>query len=117
MTYAELDQLSHQFAMRQLLRTSTETEFEFNIVDEDEVELHRYRRVADEVLETPLGKLNTIKLQRIREESDSRTTEIWLARDWDLLLVRIDQVNGSGLRIKLELDRAAVAGVEVTALP
>jgi hypothetical protein len=114
---SELDQLSHQFALRQLIRAGSETEFEFDLIDEDEVETLRYRVIADEVLQTPLGRLNTVKLERVREAADDRVTAIWLARDWDLLLVRIDQVSASGLSIKLELEQAIVGTVEVTALP
>jgi hypothetical protein len=73
--------------------------------------------IADEVLQTPLGRLNTVKLERVRAASDDRVTAIWLARDWDLLLVRIDQVSASGLSIKLELEHAIVGEDEVTALP
>lgn len=117
LTGSELDQLSHQFVLRQLIQSSTLTEFEFNLIDEDEVETHRYRVIADEVLQTPLGRLNTVKLQRVRAAEDDRQTIIWLARDWDLLLVRIDQVSASGLSIKLELEQAIVGEAEVTALP
>lgn len=112
-----MDPLSYQFALRQLLIAgNTEEEIEFFLIDGDEVELHQYRLLADEVLPTPLGNLNTSKLERVREASDERVTTIWLARDWNFLLARIEQVSGSGLRIELELEYATIAGEAVSAL-
>lgn len=112
-----MDELSYQFALRQLLIAGTTAEvLEFQLIDGDEIELHQYRLLADEVLLTPLGELNTIKLERMREDSDERATTIWLARDWNFLLTRIDQVSGSGLRIELELENATVDGELVSAL-
>lgn len=111
-----MDQLSYQLAIRQALMDSTEDEttFAFEIVDGDAIEMQEYRIVAEETISTPLGELNTVKLERVREDSDERVTEIWLALDWDFLLTRIEQINSSGLRISLELKSAELDGNTVT---
>lgn len=112
-----MDELSYQFALRQsLISGTTAEELEFQLIDGDEIELHQYRLLADEILLTPLGELNTVKLERVREASDERVTTIWLARDWNFLLTRIEQVSGSGMRIELELESATVDGEPVSAL-
>lgn len=112
-----MDELSYQFALRQsLISGTTEQELEFQLIDGDEIELHQYRFLADEILLTPLGELNTVKLERVRDADDERATTIWLARDWNFLLTRIEQVSGSGLRIELELENATVDGEAVSAL-
>ncbi|NQV71298.1 MAG: DUF3108 domain-containing protein [Pseudohongiella sp.] len=118
-----MDPLSYQFALRQRLLSATaeevsamELDLEFQLIDADEIEHHQYRLLGDEVLLTPLGELNTVKLERVREASDARETTIWLARDWNFLLARIEQVNRSGLRIKLELTSAAIDDELVSAL-
>lgn len=64
------------------------------------------------MLATPLGKLDTINTGA---DSDERGTEIWRAEKWFFLLTPIEQVNSSGLRIKLELESATVAGKSVVA--
>ncbi len=117
LTEGVLDQLSYQFALRQALpeTSAIDTEFEFSLIDADEIETQRYRVMGDELLTTPLGDLNTVKLERLREESDGRVTEIWLAREWNFLLTRIEQVSGSGLRISLQLESAEMDGTSVTA--
>lgn len=112
-----MDELSYQFALRQRFNSGTiSEEVEFQLIDGDEIEAHQYRLLGDEILSTPLGELNTIKLERIREDSDERTTTIWLARDWNFLLTRIEQISGSGLRIELELEQATVGGEAVSPL-
>ena len=107
-----MDQLSYQLAIRQALidTTEDETTFSFEIVDGDAIEMQEYRLVGEEDISTPLGELSTLRLERVREASDERVTEIWLAQDWDFLLTRIEQLNNSGLRISLELKSAELGG-------
>ena len=107
-----MDQLSYQVAIRQALmdKTEDETSFSFGIVDGDAIEIQEYRLVGEEITSTPLGELSTLKLERVREASDERVTEIWLALEWDFLITRIEQLNSSGLRISLELKSAKLDG-------
>ncbi|MFT7470547.1 MAG: hypothetical protein ACI8XU_000436 [Kiritimatiellia bacterium] len=110
-----MDQLSYQVAIRQALIDNTdETSFSFGIVDGDAIQMQEYRVVGEEVISTPLGELSTVKLERVREASDERVTEIWLALEWDFLLTRIEQLNSSGLRISLELKSAVLDGNTVS---
>lgn len=115
---AVLDQLSFQAALRQAVRRNNgeQSSFTFELIDGDEIDSHEYRIVGSERLDTPLGALNTLKLERLRALNDERVTEFWLAEDWDFLLVRLEQVNSSGLRIRLELSEAEIAGTQVRAL-
>ena len=110
-----MDQLSYQVAIRQALIDNNEigSTFSFGIVDGDAIEMQEYRLVGEEIISTPLGELNTLKLERVREASDERVTEIWLALEWDFLLTRIEQFNSSGLRISLELKSAVLDGTTV----
>lgn len=114
------DQLSHQFALRQIfVNKKTETnsgEHEFLLIDGDEVEIHRYSVIGEEILITTLGSLSTVRLERIQEDSESRKTSIWLAKDWGYLLARIEQINDSGLRIEFDLENAVLGGKQVEAL-
>ena len=57
--------------------------------------------IANEVLETAIGPLNTVKLQRIRED-EKRQTVMWLATDWDYLAVKLEQIeNGDSHQMKI----------------
>ena len=111
-----LDQLSYQAALALELDQIRQEDIEFQLVDGDRIETHRYHIMGPERLETPLGYLNTTKLERIREGNSERKTFIWLADDWEYLLARIEQVNPGGLRIELELENALLGGQQVTPL-
>ena len=112
-----MDQLSYQVALRQALIDNSDSEaiFSFDIIDGDAIEMQQYRLVGEEILSTPLGELNTLKLERVREASDQRASKIWLAVDWNFLLTRIEQQNNSGLQIVLELKSAELNGEIVRA--
>ena len=110
-----IDQLSYQLVMRQTLMNNSGSgaTFSYDIIDGDAIETQQYRIVGKEFLSTPLGELNTLKLERVHEATDERATEIWLAVDWNYLLTRIDQLNSSGLRVVLELKSAELNGEKV----
>ncbi|MEQ8955946.1 MAG: DUF3108 domain-containing protein [Gammaproteobacteria bacterium] len=111
------DLLSHQLAMRLQLGTNKDLqeEYAFTLIDGGELEEHRYRMLGEEVLDTAMGKLNTVKLQRIRENTD-RVTTVWLATDWEYLLARIEQQNGR-MRIELNIRAAEMNGQPINPLP
>ena len=113
LTSGVMDELSHQFALRQQIKKGNTDTLEFQLIDGDEIELHRYRLVGKEVLNTALGKLNSTQIELAQVESNERTTKIWLADDWQYLLIKIEQLNKSGLSIKLELESATVSGKKV----
>ena len=111
-----LDKLSYSVRLAQDLRQPGVSEFHYRVLDEDEIKEHIYRVLAEEVLSTPLGKLNTVKVERVREDDSPRSTTVWLARDWDYLLVRLEQVSRSGTKTELMLESATVADSEVKGL-
>ncbi len=111
-----MDELSHQFALRLQIQRGETEKLEFQVIDEDEIEANRYRLLGKEVLNTALGRLNSTQLELQQAEGSERTTKIWLADDWQYLLIKIEQEDQSGLHIKLELENATVAGETVEPL-
>ncbi len=112
-----LDQLSYQQALANDIANGKQSNLEYHLIDGPEIESHSFRLLGTEVLETPMGNFNTLKLERIRAQDSGRSTIIWLATDWDYLLAKIEQTNSSGLQIQLQLTNALVAGEQVVALP
>jgi hypothetical protein len=114
-----MDPLSYQEAFRLSLadNPAMNSILDFELIDGDKIEHQQYQIVAREVLDTALGALNTVKLERIRDADDERVTEIWLATDWGYLLARLEQINNSGLHIVLELESAALDGAAVRGMP
>lgn len=84
------DVFSYQEKLRQELQASQNRFLQrsLNVLERDKVRQHSYRHVANVWLRTPLGYLRTQKIERVRENSEKSTT-IWLARDWDYVIVKI----------------------------
>jgi hypothetical protein len=111
-----LDRLSFSVRLGRDIADHGLSEFRYQILDGDEFDEHHYRVLGEEVLNTPLGALRTVRIERIRDPNSERRTRFWLASDWDYLLVRLEQVNGAGRLTELQLESATVAGTAVTEL-
>jgi hypothetical protein len=111
-----LDKLSFNEQIAQDIADRGLSEFQYTVIDEDETDEHLYRVSAEEILDTPVGPLNTIKIERVRAADSRRRTTVWLAKDWNYLLVRFEQVSGSGTETQLLLESATMAGSAVTGL-
>lgn len=84
------DEISYQLQMK-LDLAAGKTEMKYYLIDHKKRDkLYHFKVVANETIEVPAGKIKTVKLQRIRKNSD-RLTEFWLAPDLGYLLVRIRQ--------------------------
>lgn len=85
----------------------------FTVVDRKKLKTYRVELVGRDTQKTPIGVLNTIHLKQFRpDRPDGNDTHIWLAADWNCLLVRLDQKDGSDT-VSLKLVKATVNGVEV----
>ena len=111
-----LDKLSYSVQLGQDIANKALEEFHYQVLDEDGFYDHLYQITTQEILDTPLGKLNTVKIERIRESDSLRRTTVWLASDWDYLLVRLEQISGSSNETELTIESATMDGAEVTGL-
>jgi hypothetical protein len=109
-----MDRLSFSVRLGRDIADHGLSEFRYQILDGDEFDEHHYRVRGEEILNTPLGALRTVHIERIRDPGSERRTSFWLASDWDYLLVRLEQVNGAGRLTELQLESAIVAGTTVT---
>ena len=87
----------------------------FTVVNYKRLKTYRVELVGRDQQKTPAGVLNTIHLKQFRpDKRDGKDTQIWLAADWNCLLVRLDQYDDDDL-YSLKLVKAKVNGVEVKA--
>jgi len=82
-----LDKLLYQYALMRDLQAGRKT-LSYDIADGGELKTYVFERMGSESIATPLGRLQTEKLQRIH---GSRRTVIWCAATLDYLPVRIEQ--------------------------
>ncbi|AYC32155.1 DUF3108 domain-containing protein [Pseudomonas cavernae] len=86
----------------------------YQVVDGDEVETYDFRVLGEEVVETKAGLIDAIKVERVRDPTQSnRKTVLWFAKDWDYLLVRLQQVEKDGKEYQIMLQDGTVDGKPV----
>ena len=74
----------------------------FPVVDKDHVGEQRYVEGARESLSLPAGRIDSVRVDRQRDDS-KRTTTIWFAPQRDWLPVQIEQVEKNGETITMRL--------------
>lgn len=110
-----LDKLSAQLQLRQDLVNKRSLR-DYQVADGGKLKTYSYIVLGEEVLETSLGKLNTVKIRREKANSTKRSTIFWLAKDWDYLLVKLRQQEKNGKQYEINLASASIAKVAVQGL-
>lgn len=109
------DELTTFLVLRQRLEQG-DREIEFDVLDRDRIETHHYRVLDEEPLHTALGDFDTVHVARLREEGSKRSTEFWLARDYDYVLLKLEQTEPDGRSIGLDITGGMVNGMSLQAL-
>lgn len=87
---------------------------DFQLVDRNKLKTYHVELVGRETLKTEAGTLNTIHLRQYRpDKRDGKDTQIWLAADWNCILVRLDQYDKDDL-YTLKFVKAKINGTDVT---
>ena len=96
------DKLSYQVWMRQHLLEGQQPQ-SYVIADKKRLKTYNFEVLGEEILETKLGKVNTLKLKRDRGPDAERQTIFWLVPEWDYLLAQIEQTErGKTYRVKIK---------------
>ena len=105
------DQLGAQLQLWLDLRAG-KTHMEYIIPDDDEdddFKNYEFAVLREETLDTErFGELETVLVERVRDEDSPRTTHIWFVPEWDHLLVRLDQLNTEGENFRIRLRKATL---------
>jgi len=111
------DKLGYQLQMRlDLIRNPDLQHLEYAVTNGVRNRTYTFNFLDEEILETPLGKIRTRKFNRTGDDDD-RQVVVWVAPDWDFLLVRIDQTKETGGKTeRMILKSAKIAGKEVAGL-
>lgn len=101
------DKLSYQIQLQQDLLNGHKN-FSYQIADGGRLKEYKFVTLGEEILDTPLGKVATIKVKRSRD-NDERVTYAWLAKEWNYLLVRLQQEE-KGSKYTIYIHKATVDG-------
>ena len=108
-----LDKSTYQIALQEAVATG-EKSMSYQVVDGDEIETYDFRVLGDEQVSTKAGRIDAIKVERVRDPTQSkRQTILWFAKDWDYMLVRLHQVEKDGKEYQIMLEEGTVDGKAV----
>ncbi|MGH8105755.1 MAG: DUF3108 domain-containing protein, partial [Arenimonas sp.] len=98
-----LDRHAVTVAVMQDLSEGKRGDLLYSVADRDELQTHLYRVIGNEKMQTALGSLNSVKVQRIRETSNGRVTTLWLGTDKQFVPLRIEQKEADGDVIQMQI--------------
>ena len=102
-----LDVMSHKLQLRKDISNGGKN-LSYTVISKGKLKQYHYRLVGHEVLKTPLGPLNTVLIERVTQ-SESKYTKIWLASDWDHLIVRLQKMD-RGEKQEMVITRGSLNG-------
>lgn len=94
----------------------------FNVATTKGLRQLSYRMVARETVKTPWGKVEALRVERVRNEDDKRQSTLWIAPSLDYVMVKMEHVEKLGVRgsvvLKtLEMAADAMAPATTSAAP
>lgn len=112
-----LDMLSHQEQLRLDMALASKPlqgkTFDYDIVKKGKLSHYQYRVGGTEVIDTEAGPIDCIRIDKI-EDDDDRQTRVWLAKNWDYIIVRLDHEE-KGSTNTMELVGGTINGKKVIA--
>ena len=108
-----LDKSTYQLALQRDVEAGKKS-MSYQVVDGNDVDTYDFRVIGPEVVETKAGKVDAIKVERVRDPTQNkRITEMWFAKNWDSLLVKLRQVEKDGKEYNIMLLDGTVNGKPV----
>ena len=107
------DKSSYQLALQRDIAKG-KTSMSYQVLDGDELDTYDFRVLGEESVETKVGTVDAVKVERVRDPTQSkRKTILWFAKDWDYLLVRLQQVEKDGKEYQIILESGSVNNKDV----
>ncbi|KIH82294.1 DUF3108 domain-containing protein [Pseudomonas batumici] len=108
-----LDKSTYQLALQRDVAAGKKS-MSYQVVEGTDTDTYDFRVLGSEKVSTKAGSVDAIKVERVRDPTQNkRTTVMWFAKDWDYLLVRLQQVETDGKEYNIMLQEGTVAGKEV----
>jgi Protein of unknown function (DUF3108) len=99
-----LDQHSLTLALMADLRAGKNAgSLVYPIVNKGKLESNTFKIAGTQILSTALGKLNTVRVDRVRESSNGKSTSIWFASDRNFVPVMFQQLDENGDDIEMRI--------------
>jgi len=90
------DKFSYMIALMQDLEHGKQI-IEYKIADGGHLKTYQFKVLKNEIITTPVGEFNTIKLQCIRTGKKNRVTYLWLLPEKHYLPIKIERHKGDNV--------------------
>jgi hypothetical protein len=100
-----MDKLLYQLAIMHDLKAGR-SDLAYTIADGGKIKTYNFELLGEETISTPLGKLDTIKVSRLRVNS-KRETVFWCAEKLHFLPVRVENIETDGGKTTVLIDSIA----------
>jgi hypothetical protein len=98
-----LDRHAVSIALMQDLAAGRQGDLEYAVAEKREVQTHRYRTAGTASVDTPMGAMQAVRVDRVRESGDGRSTQFWLSGRHGYLPVRMLQKEPDGESIEMRI--------------
>ncbi|WP_404363456.1 DUF3108 domain-containing protein [Marinobacter sp.] len=102
-----LDPMGYQLQLRQDLKAG-KTQMEYQVTDDGDFDRDEFAVIGRETLDTELGQVSTVKVEKVRAPRKKRSTVMWFAPELDYLLVRLVQIESNGSRYEINIEDANI---------
>lgn len=109
-----LNTLTYQVKLRQDLINQSD-KLNYQVIHRGKLKNYRFRASGHELLETPIGLVKALRVDRIREDS-KRETALWFAPQMDYLLVKLWQREKDGEEYEISLKEGSLNGLNLASL-
>ncbi|MBT4521277.1 MAG: DUF3108 domain-containing protein [Halieaceae bacterium] len=110
-TEGTLDRMSQQEQLRLLLLNdpTPKDDIVITVADGKRVKSYQLVFIGEELLDTPLGPVQTLHFERVHKDSE-RSSNTWLAPAWDYMMVKTVHVE-DGKPVEATLTKANIDGI------
>lgn len=98
-----LDPLGYQLQLHQDIRAGI-TDVTYTVIDKGRYDEDHFAVIGMDTLDTRLGAVDAIKVEKVRGEGSHRETLMWFAPQWDHLLVRLTQREPDGTEYEIHIE-------------
>ena len=92
-----LDKLLYQYALMRDLRNN-QAEIAYEVTDGKKMKKYNFAIMEEEFVKTPLGPLQTVKLQKVKHDDNSKLI-IWAAPSLKFLPVKVESTDDDGTMV------------------
>ena len=94
------------------LTTQKTSSLHYPLITKGRQKVYHFKILGEEVLETLLGKITTLKIKKLYK-NDKRETLLWFAPKWNFALVQLWQKEENGDDYRISIEKGTVNGINL----